>query len=223
MRPPSRSLRLAAAVLVTATVAAACGSGSDTTSSAIPQPATSTTASTATTITTPATTTTAATIDWGAIASTWMVSLRGVGPYRIEMSLADAEREGGAALVEIEDTDPSCSYYTHDPSTGLDQELRFMVRSDRIVRIDIVGLTLVTLSGVGVGSTQSDVLSTYGEAVVASPAPPEEDADSYVTFIPSDEADANLRLRFEIVDDVVSAYRIGRLPEVEWVARCGDE
>ena len=44
---------------------------------------------------------------------------------------------------------------------------------------------------------------------------------AYLTYIPNDAADLlQFRLRFEVVDDVISSFRIGKLPEVEWVGRC---
>jgi hypothetical protein len=136
------------------------------------------------------------------------------------MSLDEAAAAGGAELVEVDDEDPSCSYYTHDPSTGLDQELRFMVRADRVVRIDIDGTQLKTLSGLGNGDTKAALVNTYGDGVIVSASLSGEANEQYVTYIPFDEADADYRLRFETTDDIVTSYRIGRLPEVEWVDRC---
>ncbi len=122
--------------------------------------------------------------------------------------------------MEIEGTDPSCSYYSFDPSTGVDTELRFMVRADRVVRIDVDGMLLKTVSGLGNGDTKSALVSTYGAGVIVSPSLSGEANEDYVTYIPFDESDANYRLRFETTDDVVTTFRIGRLPEVEWVDRC---
>jgi len=204
-------------------LAAACGQVSepaadDTTATAVATTVAPATTTTVVTTTTPPTTTAA--VDWGAILATWQVSLRSVGPYTIGMSLDEAAAAGGAELVEVEDADPSCSYYTHDPSTGLDRELRFMVRADRVVRIDIDGTQLKTLSGLGNGDTKAALVSTYGDAVIVSASLSGEANEQYVTYIPFDEADADYRLRFETTDDIVTSFRIGRLPEVEWVDRC---
>lgn len=184
-----------------------------------------TTTSTTVPATTLATTTTSTTstlppVDLDAALSGWEVSLRAVGPIQIGMTVAEAAAAGGYDLIEAEHQDPSCAFYTHDPATGLDQELRFMVRANRIVRIDIDGDRLKTISGVGNGSTKGDLTSTYGNGVIVSASHTGNAADSYVTYIPFDAGDANFRIRFETTDDIVTTFRIGQVPEVEWVDRC---
>lgn len=205
-------------------VLAACGEPSaESQPTTAPPPTTAlpdTTPRTTLETTTTTTSTTVPFVDWEAIVSTWEVSLRAVGPFQIGMTVDEASAAGGAPLFEAEHQDPSCAYYTHDPSTGLDQELRFMVRAGRIVRIDIDGDRLKTLSGLGNGNTKAELTSTYGNGVIVSPSHTGNSSDAYVTFIPFDEGDADFRLRFETTDDIVTTFRIGRLPEVEWVDRC---
>ncbi len=152
----------------------------------------------------------------------WTASLRRVGPYLIEMSFADAEAAVPGDLVELPDQDPACSSWIHHPDTGIADQLRLMVRAGQIVRVDVDGPGIRTLSGIGVGDTASAVRSTYAGNVVPSNPPEGEDADEYLTFIPDDESDLDFRIRFEIEDGVVSTYRVGVVPEVEWVGRCGD-
>lgn len=182
-------------------------------------PTTTSTTILATTIAT-TTTSTLPPVDMEAVLGGWEVSLRSVGPYQIGMTIAEAELAGEYDLVEAAHQDPSCSFYTHDPATGLDQELRFMVRASRIVRIDIDGPRLKTISGVGNGSTKGDLTSTYGNGVIVSTSHTGNASDSYVTYIPFDAGDADFRIRFETTDDIVTTFRIGQVPEVEWVNRC---
>ncbi len=153
-------------------------------------------------------------------AAGWAVSLRAAGPFQIGMTVAEAEAAAGVSLIELEDSDPACSYYAFDEATGLADQIRFMVRAGMIARIDIDGPIIKTLSGAGVGSNADEVTGIYGERIVISPGHLETVNHDYLTYIPSDAADLDFRLRFETVDDVVTAYRIGRLPEVEWVGRC---
>ena len=175
----------------------------------------------ATTSTTAAPTTTTVFVPALAGAATgWSVSLRAAGPFQIGMTVAEAEAAAGTSLIEADDDDPACSYYVFDEATGLANQLRFMVRADLIVRVDIDGSLLRTISGVGVGSSTTEITATYGERVVVSPGHLDTVNHDYLTYIPSDAADLDFRLRFETVDDVVTTYRIGKLPEVEWVGRC---
>lgn len=167
-----------------------------------------------------ATTTTVFVPDLTEPAAGWLASLRGVGPFRIGMSVEEAEAATGIVLEELDDNDPACSYLVLDPGTGLADQLRFMVRADEITRIDVDGPLVKTISGMGVGNTSDEVLGIYAEAIVVSPGDSGEANHDYLTFIPSDAADLDYRLRFEAIDGIVTTYRVGQLPEVEWVGRC---
>lgn len=183
------------------------------------EPPTATSQATTSTAAAPTTTTVFVPALAGAAAG-WSVSLRSAGPFQIGMTVAEAEAATGTSLIETDDSDPACSYYVFDEATGLANQLRFMVRADLIVRVDIDGPLLRTISGVGVGSSTTEITGTYGERVVVSPGHLDTVNHDYLTYIPSDAADLDFRLRFETIDDVVTTYRIGKLPEVEWVGRC---
>ncbi|MDH3306851.1 MAG: hypothetical protein OEO77_04975 [Acidimicrobiia bacterium] len=155
------------------------------------------------------------------LAARWTVSLRRAGPYLVGMTLAEAEAAAPARLIELEDGDPACSFWIHDPATGIGDEMMLMVRAGRIARIDVDGTSLRTLSGIGVGDTASAVTSTYGGLIVSSRPPDGQVAEGYLTYIPDDAVDIEYRIRFEIVGGVVTTFRIGTVPEVEWVNRCG--
>ena len=183
-------------------------------------PATSTTVVETTTTTLPPVTTTTLGIDYLTIASEWTVSLRRVGPYLVGMSVDEAIAESGLTLVPMESSDPPCSYYRHEDNTGLGTEIEFMVQANSIRRIEIIGSGIKTNSGVGVGNTEAEVLSTYGQAVVVSRTGSDLPGHDYVTYVPLDEADEDFRMRFETQDNIVTKYWIGELPNVEWVDRC---
>lgn len=193
-----------------------------------PQLTTTLPPTTSTTVLTDATTTTAvaqattttAGIDYIAMASEWTVSLRRVGPYLVGMSVHEAARESGLELVPMESSDPPCSYYRHEDHTQLGAEVEFMVQANKIRRIEIIGTTIKTNSGVGVGSTESDLVSAYGQAVVVSRTGSGISGHEYVTYVPLDRSDEDFRLRFETQDNVVTRYWVGELPNVEWVDRC---
>ena len=53
------------------------------------------------------------------------------------------------------------------------------------------------------------------------PSPHKYTDGEYLTFVPADEKDANLRIIFETnAEGVVVAFRTGQLPEVEYVEGC---
>lgn len=148
------------------------------------------------------------------------MSLRRVGPYLVGMTVEEAVTEGGLPLFVQESADPPCAYYTHDPATGLDQQVEFMVQANRIRRIDVIGEVVKTRSGVGNGSSESEVIGAYGDAVVLSRAETDISGHDFVTYVPLDDADADYRLRFETFDNVVTSFWVGEIPNVEWVNRC---
>lgn len=197
---------------------AGCGDA-ELTTTLVPVTTTTAAVSSTTTTTSPPTSTTAG-IDYSSLASEWTVSLRRVGPYLVGMTVEEAEAEGGLALFAQESTDPPCAYYTHDPATGLDQQIEFMVQANRIRRIDVIGEVIKTRSGVGRGSTESEVTSAYGDTVVVSRAGTEVPGHDFVTYVPLDDADADYRLRFETFDNIVTSFWVGEIPNVEWVNRC---
>lgn len=143
---------------------------------------TSTAAEPTTTTTTAPPTPTTPSIDYSSLASEWTVSIRRVGPYLVGMTVEEAEADGGLELFAQDSTDPPCAYYTHDPATGLDQEIEFMVQANRIRRIDVIGEAIKTRTGVGNGSTESDVTSAYGDAVVVSRSGTDTPGHDFVTF-----------------------------------------
>ena len=105
-------------------------------------------------------------------------------------------------------------------------QLGFMVTEGVVTRIDVYGGLVTTLSGVGVGATESEVLATYGAQIEQTPHPYLGETGSYLTFVPVDAADSEYRLIFETEDNAVvgeptvTTFRAGRLPEVEWIEGC---
>jgi hypothetical protein len=161
-------------------------------------------------------TTTPTTVAGPALNESSKLDLRGLGPVRVGMTLAEATAAAGIPVVASADT-AECTYAT---AQGGPEGVNFMVVDRKIARIDVRGASPVkTRSGAGVGDTEAQVQALY---------PPLEVSDHkyvpgghYLTFVPDDPADADFRLIFETdASSKVTAIRSGRLPEVAYVEGC---
>ncbi len=143
------------------------------------------------------------------------LDLRGVGPVRVGMTLAEATAAAGMPVVAAADT-AECTYAT---AQGGPEGLLFMLVDRRIVRVDVRAPSPVTTrSGAGVGDTEAQVQALYPPLEVS--AHKYVPGGHYLTFVPDDPADADRRLIFETDGATVTQFRSGRLPEVAYVEGC---
>ena len=125
------------------------------------------------------------------------------------------ERADAAAALKTPLAGPAgindCVYLR--AAEGLEGVL-FMEMAGRIARIDVTSPGISTSEGVEVGTTIARVSDAYGSALARTPHKYTD--GSYLTVAP----DAEHRIVFETDQDRVTRYRVGRLPEVEWVEGC---
>jgi hypothetical protein len=141
----------------------------------------------------------------------WRVSFAGIGPFRIGMSIADAENALGSKLVLSEDS-KGCFYgYAKKGPDGL----KFLVFENRVARVDIVSGDLLTSTGIKIGDTEQKIKKLYPRVQVSSHHYVE--GGHYLTVYSNDNKYA---LVFETNGSVVNNYRAGKLPEVQWIEGC---
>jgi hypothetical protein len=140
----------------------------------------------------------------------------GFGDVRIGMTLAEAE---GVLSTTMQSDPPSegstCTYAfaTQLPGMG------FMLEEGVIVRIDVLDDSVKTPEGVGVGSSEADVLSIYGARATVLP-------DKYdpmgknVEVAETNPRNPPLLYVFETDGTMVTDYRAGRVPQVQYVEGC---
>jgi hypothetical protein len=143
------------------------------------------------------------------------VSVAGIGPIKIGMTVGDATRASRLAFVaqhEPLDPDELDCYYVVAP--GL-PNVNFMVSGGTIARIDILNEGIRTLSGARIGMSEQEVLKKYARRSRTSEHHYDSDGH-YITVYPT----AARKLIFETDGHVVTEYRVGRVPEVEYVEHC---
>ena len=191
-----------AAALVMSVVAASCAGGDD------DPPAQSTTlASTA-----PSTTTTPT----SAPAAAPRLELRGLGPVRVGMTVAEAAAALGVELEPATAPTPACTLYA--PASGW-EGVAFLVANGVVARVDVTAGATATAEGLALGQSETEAQQRYGDRLRVS------DHDlllggHYLTLVPTAREDAGFRLVVETDGHRVTALRAGRLPEVELTEGC---
>jgi hypothetical protein len=145
----------------------------------------------------------------------WVATAEGVGPVRIGMRLGEADSALGGRLATREDLNPDCDH------VGLEDGGRgvlYMVVAGRVARIEIESPDVATDRGARVGDPSDRVRRLYGDRVEARPHKYVEGAQ---TLVVTPSGDGGRRLVFETdAGGRVVRYRVGRMPEVEWVEGC---
>ena len=151
------------------------------------------------------------------------LSLDGIGPVRIGMTLREASVAAGVPIRLLDmPPGPECRYAVPDRASGTGDELAFMVYEGRIVRID-VGImgpdTIRTVSGMGKGNTEAEVKATYPGRIRVEPHPYTPEG-RYLVYVPSDPGLRHLSLIFETVNGEVRSFRAGLAEQVSWTEGC---
>lgn len=144
-------------------------------------------------------------------AAEWMITADGVGPIRVGMTVEEARQALAGKLAGAPASQEESCYYVRPD--GEPQGVLFMVTDDRIARVDVREGAIATAEGARVGDSEERIQSLYPGRVTVTPHKYVE--GHYLTV-----ADGDHRLLFETEAGKVTAYRAGRLPEVEWVEGC---
>ena len=140
--------------------------------------------------------------------------LDGIGPIQVGMTLEDASAAAGVPVRVDPRTDlgRGCA---HAKAEGGPEGLSFMVVNGRIVRIEVFGNSaILTLSGVGAGSTVDEVLATYPNRIRVQPNPYTGHLGGRDLVYLTDEGSSHLGLMFETDGQRVRTFRSGFLGAV---------
>jgi hypothetical protein len=147
----------------------------------------------------------------------WHVGLRGVGPVRYGMTLAEASRALGEAVSTTRDYGSGCVYvFPKSVPAGVS----FIVVSGLVERVDVRSGDVATWSGAHIGSTEAEVKALYLGRIQVTEHAYTGPQGHYLTFVPRDAADSAFRIVFETDGHAVTMYRAGRRPVVEYIEGC---
>jgi hypothetical protein len=142
------------------------------------------------------------------------VTVHGVGPLRVGMTLAEARKALGGALVIPRGADTlGCDYVTW---RGGPRGLHVMIDEGRIARVDVDSTSLATAAGARVGDSEERIRRLYPGRVAVTPHKYED--GHYLTV--NAAGDSSFAIVFETAKGRVTRYRAGRRPAVEYVEGC---
>jgi hypothetical protein len=144
------------------------------------------------------------------------VCLAGCGsaPPLIAPGLPTAERLLTTPGWQEAGEGPGCEQRSQSSDAG---PVLAMYVDRRLARLDVIEPGVETDAGIGVNDAVSEVLKAYGTAVVVTPHKYTYESGGQYLSVPGTEG---TRLVFETDGTKVTRYRIGRMPEVEWVEGC---
>ena len=135
------------------------------------------------------------------------ISTVGLGEVTFGMTVAQAQVAAGTDLINCV---PKSDCYRVTPARG-PEGISFLVTAGTIERIDIVSGPLTTRSGIGIGSSEDEIMNLFGDQIETQV---NDDSSVDLIFVPRDESDAEFRVIFTIRDGVVETFRSGRVPQV---------
>ena len=147
------------------------------------------------------------------------LSITGIGPITVGMTVAEAESAAGVTFgpapgADAEQEDASCRYLAVPGEAPL---VLAMVVDGVVSRIDVTdGSPVETLSGVGIGAPAQEVRDADGERLVEEPHPYDE-TGAQLRYVPDQPTHS---LIFEIGDGVVTAFRSGFTEQVGYQEGC---
>lgn len=134
------------------------------------------------------------------------ISLDGIGPVDIGMTLDEASAAAGVP-IRVRPNQPfeNCAFARPDGAEF--DGLAFMVINGRIERVDGHG-PFKTVSGMGVGNTEADVFRTYGDRIRVE-GHAYVRGGHYLVYTPNDPGLQHLSLLFETDGERVTTFRAG--------------
>jgi hypothetical protein len=145
----------------------------------------------------------------------WTVTPEGIGPLRVGMTVAEANKAVSGGFSAPPSADPACSYAR---TAKAPEGVAVMLQNNKIARVEIRNGSTPTAEGARIGDTESRINSLYSGRVTTS-AHKYVTGGHYLTITPVN--DTTHRIVFETDGKVVTNYRAGVLPAVEYVERCG--
>lgn len=143
----------------------------------------------------------------------WLVTSMGTGPVVMGRGLAESLSilDPGVDTAVIAN---GCAYVS---AKGAPPGLVFMVEGQRIVRAEVTSGAARTAEGAKIGDPEERILELYPNAR----REPHKYTDGfYLIALPLAPGDTLHRYVFETDGGIITAFRAGLFPQVEWVEGC---
>lgn len=147
--------------------------------------------------------------------STWCLGMEGLGPIRAGMTVDQVLALADFPGIERKKAAGECWYLRYH-GDGSDFDL--MIIGGKVVRLELKGASkLRTLSGAGIGTTETELATMYGTRLDVQPH--KYDPAGHTITLRSSDGDYGLR--FETSGGKVSAIQSGPWEHLNYVEGCG--
>lgn len=140
-----------------------------------------------------------------------VLTLTGLGPIRVGMTVEQARRAAGAPLHQAESPNEDCYYLLVEG----DSSVAFMILDGRVARVDVSDPRHATLSGLHVGDSEERAKQVYAGRYEIEP---HAYVDGHYLIVRS--RDKRYALVIETDGRVVTSLRAGSMPAAEFVEGC---
>lgn len=151
----------------------------------------------------------------------WAMRFDGMGPIRVGMTFDEARaalggdlRMGDEPAGHPEGPD-RCDY---PRSAALPAGVRVMVEGQRVVRVEVDSGSLATAEGARISDTEARIQQLYPQRVTVMPHKYTD--GHYLTVRSATPSDTTHLLIFETDGRVVERFRVGQVPQVQYVEGC---
>jgi hypothetical protein len=145
-------------------------------------------------------------------ADTWQVRYDGIGPVKINMTLAQLTALFHQKLSEEESGSDNCYYVT---APGHDH-IGFMILDGRVARVDVTARGVATTTGIQVGDSEAHTRQVYGTKLKVTEHK-YIDTGHYLTVR---SADGRYGVRFETDDGKITGFYAGTYDAIQYVEGC---
>lgn len=148
----------------------------------------------------------------------WRAAINALGPVQIGMSYEQLKNLVGE-LEQQKGDGEGCAYFT---PLNSERDISFMLFEGRLVRVDIYSRKIETLSSLRVGDSAERIKEIYDGSVEVIDR--QGIASDELLSLRSGNADLRkYRMVFEVNHGIVTNYRLGLLPYVNWRDGCSGE
>ena len=145
------------------------------------------------------------------------LSIFGLGPIRIGMSIADVERASGLTFHGAAEQRGQSCYYVDSPLPT--DAISLLIKSGRVAGVSIYGSMYPTISGIRGGDSESKVRAAYGARLSEFRSRSTDPSDALI-YTPKDPSEGQYRMVFTLMagppggaPSVVSGIHAAKLPD----------
>jgi hypothetical protein len=160
-------------------------------------------------------TTSVAAVPAGTRPESFVVTPYGIGPLKAGMTIAEARAAVPSLQLPPNAEKADCDYAK---SRDLPDSVLVMIGDGRVARLDVLGGSIKTAEGAGIGDTEERIQKLYGNRLTI--APHKYTDGHYLIVRATDPRDSAFAIVFETDGRKVINYRAGRSPAVHYVEGC---